>query len=89
MPPDLSLSLCVAVWAVHYWSTHQNSPALVTMDCLRVVLGVLVVVVAAPVVGYAVKHQAAVQPHKISTAIFFLFELLGFLSLNSKVKTQL
>ena len=80
MPPDLSLSLCVAVWAVHYWSTHQNSPALVTMDCLRVVLGVLVVVVAEPVVVYAVKYQAAVQPHKLlSTAVFIIFQVLMFL----------
>ena len=59
------------------------------MNGVRMVLGVLVVVVAAPVVGYAVKHQAAVQPLKISIATFILFEVLGFLSLNSIVKAQL
>ena len=73
MPPDLPLSQCVTVWAVHCWSTHQNFPALVTMDCLRVVLGVLVVVVPEPVVASAVKYLAAVQPHKLTTAILIVF----------------
>ena len=73
MPPDLPLSQCVTVWVVHCWSTYQNFPALVTMDCLRVVLGVLVVVVPEPVVASAVKYLAAVQPHKLTTAILIVF----------------
>ena len=88
MTASLALGVCGRMWAVHCWST-QNFPVLVTMDGVRMVLGVLVVVVAAPVVGYAMKHQAAVLHHKILIAIFILFEVLGFLSLNSIVKAQL
>ena len=88
MTADLTMGVCGRMWAVHCWST-QNFSVLVTIDAVRMVLGVLVVVVAAPVVGYAVKHQAAVQPFKISIATFILFEVLGFLSLNSKAKTKL
>ena len=66
------------MWAVHCRLT-QNFSVLVTMDGLKMVLGVLVVVVAKPVVGYAVKQQAAVQSHKILIATFLFFRVLGFL----------
>ena len=55
------------------------------MACIRIVLGLLVVVVNEPVVAYAVKYQAAVQPHKLSIAIS-IFLVVGFPSLHSIVR---
>ena len=55
------------------------------MACMRMVLGLLVVVVIAPVVVYAVKYQAAVHPQKLSIAMF-IFLVLGFPSLHSIVR---
>ena len=79
MTANLALSLWMWVWAVHCWSPLENFPVFATTDGMEIVLGVLVMVVIASLVGFAVKYQAVVQPHKIPTAIFIVFKVLGFL----------
>ena len=76
MTASLALGVCGRMWAVHCWST-QNFSVLVTMDGVRKVLGVLVVVVAAPVVGHAVKHQAALQPTRSQLQYFSFLNCWG------------